>query len=100
MDKLSFSAAVLEWRGPAPHYFLPVPAEHVPALREAGKLISYGWGVLPATVEIAGQEYYTALFPRQGGYLVPLRAVVRRAQGLQVGDTVDLTLRLGRGEKT
>jgi len=43
-------------------------------------------------VRVGGSEWTTSLWPRDGGYIVPLKAWVRDAEGLDVGDTVDLRL--------
>ena len=34
----------------------------------------------------------SALFPKDGGYVVPLKDPVRKAQGIDVGDTVAVRL--------
>lgn len=93
---LDFSGDLWHWRGPAPHYFVRVPAELCPDLRAAAKLVSYGWGVVPVTVHIGDSEYTTSLFPKDGGYLVPVRAAVRAAEGLEEGEAVAVRLSVGR----
>lgn len=92
---LEFEGAVWEWRGPAPHYFVTVPTELCSGLRAAAKLISYGWGMVPATIRIGGTEWRTAIFPKDGGYIVPIKADVRRAEGIEEGKVVKLTLLIG-----
>ena len=49
--------------------------------------VSYGWGVIPVTVRIGEHEFTTSLFPKDGGYLVPIKDMVRKAEGLVLGDT-------------
>ena len=95
--ELVFAGRVVEWRGPAPFYFVPVPDRECADLREVAALASYGWGVIPVAARVGGVAFTTSLFPRDGGYLVPLKAAVRRPQGLTAGDdvTVELTVRLG-----
>ncbi|MFC6618772.1 DUF1905 domain-containing protein [Deinococcus radiophilus] len=83
---MQFTAHLIYWRGPAPHYFLPVPGHLAAELKEAANLVSYGWGMIPVTVTLEGWRYDTSLFPRQGGYLLPVRAEVRRAAGWTEGD--------------
>lgn len=39
-------------------------------------------------------RWETSLFPKDGGYLVPIRAAVRRAEGVDLGDEVELRLRV------
>lgn len=92
---LSFSGPLVEWRGPAPYYFVEVPPEPAAQIRDAARLLSYGWGVVPVRVQVGETVWTTSLFPRQGAYLVPVRAAVRRAEGLEEGAEVTLTLGLG-----
>jgi hypothetical protein len=81
----TFAGTVIEWRGPAPFLFVPVPAAHVDELRLAARLASYGWGVVPVTAEVEGVRFTTSLFPRTGGYLLPLKVAVQRATGIGIG---------------
>jgi len=56
------------------------------------KQITYGWGVLPADVTIKGLTFYTALFPKDGGYLVPLKKAVREKLEIELGDLVQVKI--------
>ncbi|EYB67453.1 hypothetical protein DEIPH_ctg040orf0015 [Deinococcus phoenicis] len=89
---LEFSGPLWYWRGPAPWYFVPVPAELCLDLQAASKLVTYGWGMIPVHVRIGGTAWQTSLFPREGRYLVPVRASVRKAEGLGEGDEVTVRL--------
>jgi hypothetical protein len=94
--QFTFTATVIEWRGPAPFYYAPLPAEEAEEVRGASKLVSYGWGVIPVTARLnGGAEFTTSLFPRDGTYLVPLKDKVRRPSGVTVGDSVEVELTLG-----
>lgn len=79
---------VIEWRGPAPHYWLPMSADVSDELAARPEL-SYGWGCIPVMVTIGETEYYTALMPKDGRYLVGLKAAVRRAEQIELGDVVE-----------
>lgn len=87
-----FEGVIVEWRGPAPHQFVPVPDAIAAELRELAPLVTYGWGVIPVTVELGGSVFTTSLFPRHGGYLVPIKVAVRRVEGVGPGDPVTLVL--------
>ena len=93
MDQ-SFSGEVIEWRGPAPYYFVPVPEEESDALRAVASAASYGWGVLPIRARIGSTEWKTSLMPRDGNYVLPLKDAVRKPHGLDAGDMVDVRLML------
>lgn len=91
---LRFTATAVEWRGPAPFVFVPVPPEEVDAIAAVAARISYGWGVIPAAVTIGGTVFTTSLFPREGGYLVPVKVAVQRAEQVGPGDEVTVALHL------
>ena len=91
MDQ-SFTGEVIEWRGPAPYYFVPVPEEDGEALRAVALSASYGWGMLPIRACIGTTEWKTSLWPKDGGYLLPLKDAVRKPKGLDAGDTVEVQL--------
>ncbi len=92
---LGFGGTVIEWRGPAPYYYLPVPAAESADIREVAAVASYGWGVIPVVARIGELEFETSLFPKDGGYLLPLKDAVRRPSGIAAGDevTVEMTVR-------
>lgn len=94
--ELAFTGQVIEWRGPSPYYFVPVPDEESADIREVAAMATYGWGVIPVDARIGAVEFTTSLFPKDGGYLLPLKAAVRKPQGLTTGDEVaiELTVRL------
>ncbi|WP_328540554.1 DUF1905 domain-containing protein [Streptomyces sp. NBC_00344] len=91
-----FAGHVIEWRGPSPFYFVPVPEEQSADIREVAAMATYGWGVIPVEARIGGITFATSLFPRDGGYLLPVRNAVRKPQGLSTGDevTVEMAVRL------
>ncbi len=92
---LEFSGAIWFWRGPAPWYFVTVPAKQCRELKAASKLVTYGWGMIPVRAYIGETEWKTSLFPKDDSYIVPIRASARKAENLEEGDTVKLRLELG-----
>ncbi|WP_432133220.1 MULTISPECIES: DUF1905 domain-containing protein [unclassified Streptomyces] len=94
--RLVFDGRVIEWRGPAPYYFVPVPEPESADIREVAAMATYGWGVIPVRARIGGADFETSLFPKDGGYLLPLKNAVRKPRGLGAGDEVrvEMTVRL------
>ena len=92
--ELNFTNTMIEWRGPAPFYYVPVPPEESELIRETARQVSYGWGVIPVRVTIGRTEFTTSLFPRDGVYLVPVKRAVRLPEKLQLGDDVEVTLEI------
>ena len=98
--QFEFVGEIVSWRGPSPFHFVPVPEDACAEIRAIARLVSYGWGVIPVRVRIGETTVDTSLFPRNGGYLVPVKDVVRHAEGITVGDVVpvELTIRSDRLE--
>lgn len=96
--ELAFEGQVIEWRGPAPYYFVPVPEPECEDIREVAAMATYGWGVIPVGARIREVTFETSLFPKDGGYLLPLKDAVRRPHGLTAGDfvSVEMSIRLER----
>ncbi len=92
---LRFRGEIIHWRGPAPYHYVAVPDPEAEELRAASSLVSYGWGVIPVAVTLGRTQWETSLFPKDGGYLVPLRAAERRRAGVELGDRPHVTLSCG-----
>jgi len=95
---LEFSGNLLYWRGPAPFFFVTVPAEDCEVLRDVSKWVTYGRGTIPVKAQIGETAWKTSPFPKAGGYLMPIKANVRRAEGLGEGDRVTVRLEVGSSE--
>lgn len=93
--ELTFVGEIWFWRGPAPWHFVTVPDDESAAIETVAALITYGWGMVPVTVRVGGSEWTTSLWPKDGGYIVPIKAWVRAAQQLDVGDAVEVRLTVG-----
>jgi hypothetical protein len=85
---VEFSGDVYFWKGPAPWYFVKVPEEASREIRDIVSMVSYGWGMIPVHARIGATEWTTSLWPKDGHYILPIKAVVRRAEHLEEGDTV------------
>lgn len=92
---LEFSGEIWHWRGPAPYYFVRVPARQCRDLKAAAKFVTYGWGMIPVHARIGQTAWKTSLFPKDGRYLVPVRDSVRKAETLTKGDKVTVRLEVG-----
>ena len=90
-----FDGEVIEWRGPSPYYFVAMSESDSAELKEEARSLIY-WGQVPVRVVIGGTEFSTALFPRNGRYLVPLKDAVRKSEGINEGDVVAVALRPAR----
>jgi hypothetical protein len=89
---LAFSGEIWFWKGPAPWHFITVPDEQCGELEATSASVTYGWGMIPVTAQIGETEWKTSLFPKDGRYIVPVKTWVRRAEELDLGDTVAVRL--------
>ena len=94
----TFTGEVIEWRGPAPYLFVAMTPEDSEDLREAARGLIY-WGQVPVRVTIGGTEFTTALFPRDGRYLVPVKVAVRQAEAIGEGAVVGVAVRLSAARR-
>ena len=90
--ELQFSGPMWFWKGPSPFHFVSVPDEESADLEALSPQVSYGWGMIPVTAAINETIWTTSLFPKDGGYIVPIKLAVQKAQKLRVGDVVPLRL--------
>lgn len=80
------------WRGPTPWYFVTIPAQQCRDLSAIAGSVTYGWGMIPVHIRIGTTAWTTSLFPKDGRYLVPIKASVRKAENLEEGDNVTIQL--------
>src|SRR5438477_10810746 len=94
----TFTGEVTEWRGPARYLFVAMTPAESEDLREAARGLIY-WGQVPVHVTIGGTEFTTALFPRDGRYLVPVKVAVQRAEAIGEGSIVEVVVRLNAARR-
>lgn len=89
---IEFSGKIWYWRGPAPWYFVTVPTKQSDDLKAILGLVTYGWGMIPVEAWIGATKWKTSLFPKDGHYIVPIKASVQKAEKLAEGDNVTIRL--------
>ena len=91
---IEFNGKIFIWKGPAPWFFVTVPEKQSQDIKAISGFVTYGWGVIPVHVRIGKTEWTTSLFPKDGRYLVPIKANVRKAENLEEGDNVTIQLEI------
>jgi hypothetical protein len=89
---IEFSGKIWYWRGPSPFFFVTVPAKQSRDLKAILGFVTYGWGMIPVVAWINNTEWKTSMFPKDGRYIVPIKASVRKAENLEEGDKVTIRL--------
>jgi len=74
-------------------HFITVPKEASQKIKEKHGANARGFGSLPVEVTIGKTTWRTSIFPSKNGvYILPLKANVRRSEGIFDGDNVVLAL--------
>jgi Domain of unknown function (DUF1905) len=87
-------------KAPASWHFLTLDGEVAEAIHalalmrrlEGGK--KGGWGSIKVRATVGNTSWETSIFPAKemGGYLLPVKATVRKAEGLVAGDLVKVAV--------
>lgn len=93
--KIKFQGLMIEWRGPSPFYFVPIPEASSKKIKAMAAQLTYGWGVIPVLGKIGKTEFSTALIPKSGLYYLPIKNAVRFAEELEVGSKVAVSISVG-----
>jgi hypothetical protein len=99
-----FTGPLWQWRGKAKDgspsstawHFITITGEVADAIRAAAPGRSAAWGSVYVSVAVGNTRWQTSLFPSKeaGGWLLPVKAAVRKAERIAEGDEVTLTLSL------
>lgn len=77
-------------------HFLTIDGDVAAALRAAAPGRSAAWGSVYVKVNLGTSSWETSVFPSKdiGGYLLPIKAAIRKKQGIAQGDVVTVELRV------
>ncbi|HMT42701.1 MAG TPA: DUF1905 domain-containing protein [Sphingorhabdus sp.] len=98
-ESVETSATLWIWsspEAPASWHFLTIDGEAAEAIRATALMRRLeggqrrGWGSIRVKATIGDTRWQTSVFPSKesGGYLLPVKAAVRKAEGLIAGDEV------------
>jgi hypothetical protein len=76
--------------------FVSLPAEESEHIRELTGGRARGFGSVRVRVTVGGSVWTTSIFPdkARGAYVLPVKRAVRKAEALDTGDTVTVTVEL------
>ena len=55
--KIKCQVVMVEWRGPSPFYFVPVPEVQSKKIKAIAAQLTYGWGVIPVLGKIGKTDF-------------------------------------------
>lgn len=90
----TFSAPVWVYPGEAGWRFVSVPRDESKKLKELFGGVARGFGSLKVQAQIGDTVWQTSIFPdsKQGVYLLPVKAAVRKAERIKDGAPVECAL--------
>lgn len=90
------TATLWRWSGEGGSWhFLTIPEDLSGEFRAQSLLRRGGFGSVSVEARIGGVIWRTSVFPQKsGGFILPVRADVRRRADIAAGDNVDLTLEI------
>ena len=93
---ITLTATLWLWSGEsASWHFITVPEELAGEIRAESLARRGGFGSVRVEVTIDDVTWRTSVFPQKsGGYILPVKAAVRRRANIAAGDDVTLTLEL------
>jgi hypothetical protein len=76
--------------------FVSLPVEASDEIRDLSEGSRRGFGSLRVKVSLGTSHWQTSIFPdsARGAYVLPIKRAVRRAQGLEIGDTATVSVEL------
>lgn len=93
---LTVDSSLTLWHGEsATWHFVSLPAEASVEIRAHSLVRRGGFGSVKVEATINGISWRTSVFPQKsGGYLLPVKASVRRDAGIAAGDRLTVALEL------
>lgn len=95
--QFTFVAELWVWEAKAPSsnwIFVSVPEEFTEEILLLGGPPK-GFGSIRVEVSVDDQTWRTSVFPsKDGGYVLPVKAPVRRRSGVEAGDDITVNLRV------
>ncbi|MEC3914520.1 DUF1905 domain-containing protein [Nocardia sp. CDC160] len=96
VETYSFTAELWEWEAQAAWHFVSLPEGVADEIEERYGHSAAGFGSIKVKVSVGTSHWSTSIFPdgKRGTYVLPMKKAVRVAEGLTVGDPVEIELRV------
>jgi hypothetical protein len=95
---ITFTSELWLWSGEGGSWhFVTVPPEEAVEIRleSAASGARRGFGSVRVEATVNGVAWKTSIFPQKsGGYILPVRAAVRREAGIAAGDDVTVSIEM------
>lgn len=99
--KFTFSSKIWKYDGQAAWHFVSLPKILSKEIRKEFFDESAAWGSIKVIAKIGKTEWDTSIFPdtKLGCYLLPIKAKVRKLEGAEEGDRIEVSLLMRKQDK-
>jgi len=97
LDQLEFPGELWLSPGPGGWTFITMPQDCADQIRfYTGRQKGRAWGMIKVRAGICSSTWDTTIWPDKasGSFLLPVKAAVRKKEGIAAGDSADVVLRL------
>lgn len=96
MTKYKVTSKVVPYPGMAAWFFAYVDKKQAQIIKKKHQSKKRGFGSIRVKVTLGKTKWETSIFPdkHSGSYVLPLKSAVRRAEGVDAGDTVSFVLEI------
>lgn len=93
-QNIVFAAPVWVYQGKGAWFFVTLPKEESDRIKFFTSHHRRGWGSVRVEATIGKTMWQTSIFPdsKAGTYILPLKADIRKKEGIEEGDNVDVML--------
>ena len=94
--KYEFSSEIYLWNAQDAWHFVSLPLDISQEIREVSSILRRGFGSVRVKVTCGSSIWSTSVFPDSdlGCFVLPLKAQIRKEQGLKAGDTASFLIEL------
>jgi hypothetical protein len=95
MTRYSTTGKVWKWKADAGWHFFSIDKTTSKQVKETKNKSTASFGSVKVEVTLGNTTWQTSLFPhsKEGIYILPLKAKVRKIEDIQEGDEISLTFR-------
>jgi hypothetical protein len=89
-----FKSEIQLWQGKAAWHFIIISKKLSLQIKGFEEKPRKGFGSMPVQVNVGKSQWKTSIFPKDGTYLLPIKALIRKNEKISAGDRVEVELTL------
>lgn len=95
-NQYKIEATVWLYPGDAAWHFVTIPKDISDDIKNLFGDRTRGWGSLPVEITLGTTTWKTSIFPdkKEGAFLLPLKAEVRKKENIHVGNSLNFLLEI------